>query len=101
MQLVLLLVSSHQTRQVDTQPINWFARVETFRVSFPLNKNLELMLHMAVGQKPLIRKRVFPPASTNTGGARYERRLRLTIRGCLSCCRSVTGEDRCAEERGG
>ena len=50
LQLVLLHISRHQPRHVDTQSVDRFPRVENHRVSFPLDKDLKLLLLKVMGQ---------------------------------------------------
>ena len=44
LELVCLLVSINQPRHVDAQYVNLFPRVKTLGVSFPLDKNMKLLL---------------------------------------------------------
>ena len=60
LQLVHLQIRRHQPRHVDAQRFNRLPRVETLRVSFPLDKDLKLLLHQAVGRQPSNKEALVP-----------------------------------------
>ena len=66
-QLVLLFIGSNQAGYVSTEGIDRFPRVETLRVTSPLDEDLIPLPHGAVGKQPSNEE---APISTSAGSAR-------------------------------